>query len=133
MAPTLLHTLRARELSTGAKAGVGIAIALAALILVGAFVFLIVRYTRQKHLNDIEHTRAVFAGEKGKAEMKRAQSMERPDMPKRKKSVKDRLKGPLYNESMDDLPAMPPKPFAEGSSPRPSFSSKRGTRMMMFM
>lgn len=80
---------------------------------------------------------------------------------RRNKSVKDRLMGPLYRGSMIEMPHMPPKarfagagagdrtsrmstmttnedgewihkPFAN-NSPRPSFSSKRATRMMMMM
>ena len=79
---------------------------------------------------------------------------------KRNKSVKDRLMGPLYRGSTIELPRMPNlpgshnsnrdsvavddsddgvdgtplvnKPWAE-NSPRPSFSSKRATRMMMMM
>jgi len=87
-----------------------------------------------------------LAGEKKEEEQKQP--------PKRNKSIKDRLKGPLYQDTFD----MPPvrqkmkedgtpgspqldgvdgqglnhKPWAE-SSPRPSFSSRRGTRMMMMM
>jgi hypothetical protein len=77
-------------------------------------------------------------------------------MPRRNKSVKDRLMGPLYRGSTIDLMPIPKptfnpnrsstmttqsgetpfisKPWAGGeSSPRPSFSSKRATRMMMMM
>jgi hypothetical protein len=81
---------------------------------------------------------------------------------KRNKSVKDRLMGPLYRGSTIDLMPIPKarvqgdgyrdskrmstmtldtdgvnlvkKPWADGeNSPRPSFSSKRATRMMMMM
>ena len=74
---------------------------------------------------------------------------------KRNKSVKEHLMGPLYRGSTIELPQRMPntngsyrdsavvddgvdgmplvnKPWAE-SSPRPSFSSKRATRMMMMM
>lgn len=71
---------------------------------------------------------------------------------KRNKSVKDRLMGPLYRGSTIELPNRPgmgsrdsvaveegpdgmplvSKPWAD-NSPRPSFSSRRATRMMMMM
>jgi hypothetical protein len=140
--PTSNHLTR-RKLTSGAKAGIGVGVALAALIAIGVAIFFIVRRGRAKHLVDIEEERAKYAGEKKKEE---------PKIPKRNKSIKDRLKGPLYNEAFDmppakmnedGTPAGPPwndvdgqplnhKPWAE-SSPRPSFSSKRGTRMMMMM
>lgn len=79
-----------------------------------------------------------------------------PTALKRNKSVKDRLMGPLYRGSTIELPSRIPggagsgvrdsaivddgtdglplvnKPWAE-NSPRPSFSSRRATRMMMMM
>ena len=87
-------------------------------------------------------------------------AISRPQPPpaalKRNKSVKDRLMGPLYRGSTIELPErMPYIPGANGSrdsaiaddgvdgmplvkpwvenSPRPSFSSRRATRMMMMM
>jgi hypothetical protein len=140
--PTSKHLTR-RKLTSGAKAGIGVAVALVALIAIGVAIFVIVRRRRTKHLANIEEERAKHAGEKKKEE---------PKIPKRNKSIKDRLKGPLYQEAFemppakmneDGTPAVPHwddvdgqplnhKPWAE-SSPRPSFSSRRGTRMMMMM
>jgi hypothetical protein len=147
MADLTSKRLARRKLTSGARAGVGIAIALVALIAIGIAVFIIVRRRRAKHLGDIEQERAKWAGEKKKEE-------EPKSVPKRNKSIKDRLKGPLYQEPFemprakpklkedgtpesphwDDVDGQPlnHKPWAE-SSPRPSFSSKRGTRMMMMM
>lgn len=148
--PSLIHLtnltskhLTRRKLTSGAKAGIGVGVALATVIAIGVAIFFIVRRRRTKHLADIEEERAKYAGEKKKEE---------PKIPKRNKSIKDRLKGPLYQEAFemppakmkeDGTPASPSwdavdgqplnhKPWAE-SSPRPSFSSKRGTRMMMMM
>jgi hypothetical protein len=129
---TSKHLTR-RKLTSGAKAGIGVAIALVAVIAIGVAIFFIVRRRRAKHLADIEEERAKHAGEK----------KEEPKIPKRNKSIKDRLKGPLYQETFEMPPAGPHvdavdgqplthKPWVE-SSPRPSFSSKRGTRMMMMM
>ena len=130
---TSKHLTR-RKLTSGAKAGIGVAIALAAVIAIGVAIFFIVRRRRAKRLADIEEERAKYAGEKKKEE---------PKIPKRNKSIKDRLKGPLYQEAFEMPPAglhsdavddqpLNHKPWAE-SSPRPSFSSRRGTRMMMMM
>jgi hypothetical protein len=141
--PTSKHLTR-RKLTSGAKAGIGIAVALIALIAIGVAIFVIVRRRRAQHLADIEKERAKHAGEEKKEESK---------IPKRNKSIKDRLKGPLYQEPFempptktneDGTPAVPHwdevdgqplnhKPWAAESSPRPSFSSRRGTRMMMMM
>ena len=76
---------------------------------------------------------------------------------KRNKSIRDRLMQPIYrNSTVIELPdrvddrtkkeaeaqahwdteagrPLTQKPWADESSPRPSFSSKRATRMMMFM
>jgi hypothetical protein len=149
--PSLVHLahltskhLTRRKLTSGAKAGIGVAVAVAALIAIGVAIFVIVRHRRAKHLASIEEERAKCAGEKKKNE--------EPKVPKRNKSIKDRLKGPLYHDAFempptkmnaDGTPASPHwddvdgqplnhKPWAE-SSPRPSFSSRRGTRMMMMM
>jgi len=142
--PTSRHLTR-RKLSSGAQAGIGVAVAIVGLIAIGLAVFYILRRRRAKHLADIEEERVKHAGEK-KEEAK--------PIPKRTKSIKDHLKGPLYQEAFemppaksglnaDGTPANPHwvdidgqplnhKPWAE-SSPRPSFSSRRGTRMMMMM
>jgi hypothetical protein len=145
MADLTSKHLARRKLTSGAQAGIGVAVALIALIAIGIAVFVIVRRRRAKHLADIEQERAKWAGEKKKEE-------EPKPIPKRNKSIKDRLKGPLYQEAFempvakvkedgtpgsphwDDVDGQPlnHKPWAE-SSPRPSFSSKRGTRMMMMM
>lgn len=146
MADITSKHLARRKLASGAKAGIGIAIALAAVIAIGIIVFVIVRRRRAQHLDDIEKERAKLAGEKKEEEPK--------SLPKRNKSIKDRLKGPLYQDTFDMPPVKPKlkedgtpgspqwddvdgqglnhKPWAE-SSPRPSFSSRRGTRMMMMM
>jgi len=145
--PAISSHLARRSLSSGASAGIGIAIALVVLIAIGIIVFLGLRRRRAKHLAEIEAERSKWAGEKKKEEQ---------PIPKRNKSIKDRLKGPLYQEAFempttnpkmkmaaDGTPGSPHwedvdgqplthKPWAE-SSPRPSFSSKRGTRMMMMM
>lgn len=143
---TSKHLAR-RKLTRGAQAGIGIAVALVALIAIGIAVFVIVRRRRAKHLDDLEKVRAQLAGEKKKEE-------EPKPLPKRNKSIKDRLKGPLYQDTFD-MPPVKQKMKADGtpgspqwdnadgqglnhkpwveSSPRPSFSSRRGTRMMMMM
>jgi len=160
----LLHK---REMGTGAKAGMGIGIAVAALIVVGLIVFLVMHVRRSRHIARINKERAVLAGEKN------TDGSDKPDkfapepqvsaIPRRNKSVKDRLMGPLYRGSVIDLHPLPKaripgersnrmstmtlsqteegpdglplvdKPFGRESSPRPSFSSKRATRMMMMM
>jgi len=148
MADLTSKHLARRKFSTGAQAGIGIAVALVGVIAIGIAVFFIVRRRREKHLADIEQERAKWAGEKKKEE----EEEKAKAIPKRNKSLKDRLKGPLYQEPFempptklkadgtpgsphwDDVDGQPlnHKPWAE-SSPRPSFSSKRGTRMMMMM
>jgi hypothetical protein len=148
----------------------GIGIAVAALLTVGVVIFLIVHFRRSRHIAAINKERAILAGEKNK------DGSDKPDkfapdpavsaIPRRTKSVKDRLMGPLYRGSTIDMLPMPNraklagqnsnrgstatmegahwdnvdgqpflhKPWAGGeSSPRPSFSSKRATRMMMMM
>jgi len=145
---TSKHLAR-RKLSTGAQTGIGVAVALIGVIAIGIAVFFIVRRRQEKHLVDIEQERAKWAGEKKKEEEEKEKAKA---LPKRNKSLKDRLKGPLYQEPFempstklkadgtpgsphwDDVDGQPlnHKPWAE-SSPRPSFSSKRGTRMMMMM
>ena len=153
-------------MGTGAKAGLGVGIAVAALLVIGLTVFLVMHFRRSRHHAKINNERAILAGEKN------ADGTDKPDkfaeepqvsaIPRRNKSVKDRLMGPLYRGSVIDLHPLPKakipssdrsnrqstmtlegggdglpfanKPFAGGeSSPRPSFSSKRATRMMMMM
>jgi hypothetical protein len=146
MADLISKHLARRKLTTGAQAGIGVVVALVGLIAIGIAVFVLVRRRRSMHLADIEQERAKWAGEKKKEEE------ESKPLPKRNKSIKDRLKGPLYQEAFEMPPAKPKedgtpgsphwddvngqplnhKPWAE-SSPRPSFSSRRGTRMMMMM
>ena len=147
MADLTSRHLARRKLSSGAQAGIGVAVAIVGLVAIGIAVFFFMRRRRAKHLADIEQERAKYAGEKKKEAEPKA-------IPKRNKSIKDRLKGPLYQEAFEMPPAKPKlnedgtpasphwddvdgqplnhKPWAE-SSPRPSFSSKRGTRMMMMM
>jgi hypothetical protein len=152
-----LSHLYKRELGTGAKAGLGVGIAVIAILVVGLIIFFAVHFRRRAHLAAMNKERAILAGEKN------SDGSDKPDpfaptpaagMPRRNKSVKDRLMGPLYRGSTIDLmpipkPAFNPnrsstmttqsgeapflsKPWAE-NSPRPSFSSKRATRMMMMM
>ncbi|KIW88599.1 uncharacterized protein Z519_10645 [Cladophialophora bantiana CBS 173.52] len=156
-----------RDMGTGAKAGLGVGIAVAALLLVGLITFFIIHFRRSRHLAALNKERAILAGEKNE------DGTDKPDkfaenppqnsgMPRRNKSVKDRLMGPLYRGSTIDMMPIPKahfnpnrsstattqtahwdnidgqpflhKPWAGGeSSPRPSFSSKRATRMMMMM
>jgi len=146
MAHLTSRHLARRKLTSGAQAGIGVAVAIVGLVVIGIAVFFFLRRRRAKHLADIEEERAKFAGEKKK-------EVDPKPVPKRNKSIKDRLKGPLYQDTFEMPPAkpklkedgapespkwdvdgqpMPHKPWAE-SSPRPSFSSKRGTRMMMMM
>ncbi|KAI1611443.1 hypothetical protein EDD37DRAFT_434058 [Exophiala viscosa] len=152
------HLLK-RELSTGAKAGLGIGIAVAALFAVLLIVFVAIHIRRSRHLAQLNKERAILAGEKNQ------DGSDKPDkfapepvqssIPRRNKSVKDRLMGPLYRGSTIDLEPVPkaatrggnrtstfstfsleglPRPWTRGeNSPRPSFSSKRATRMMMMM
>ncbi|KAJ9609036.1 hypothetical protein H2200_006807 [Cladophialophora chaetospira] len=155
-----LSHLYKRELGTGAKAGLGIGIALVAMTLVAIIIFFIVHFRRKAHLSKINEERAILAGEKN------ADGSDKPDkfapepsagLPRRQKSVKDRLMGPLYRGSTIDMIPLPPKihnpnrdstlstqsgdasfiskPWAKDgeNSPRASFSSKRATRMMMMM
>ncbi|EXJ95377.1 hypothetical protein A1O1_00498 [Capronia coronata CBS 617.96] len=157
-----------RDMSAGAKAGLGVGIAVAAILAIGLITFFVIHLRRSRHLAQINTDRAVLAGEKNQ------DGSDKPDkfapsppapaaMPRRNKSVKDRLMGPLYRGSTIDMMPIPRthmnsqnrsstatlqgahwdnidgqpflhKPWAQGeSSPRPSFSSKRATRMMMMM
>jgi hypothetical protein len=163
MASPVSHLYK-RSMSTGAKAGLGVGIAVAAVMFIGLLTFLVIHMRRSRHLARINRDRAILAGEKNQ------DGSDKPDkfapappekaaassggIPRRNKSVKDRLMGPLYRGSTIDLMPMPRahtnqnrsstatmdgqpflhKPWANGeSSPRPSFSSKRATRMMMMM
>lgn len=148
-------------MGAGAKAGLGIGIAVAVVIVILVVTFFIIHLRRQAHNASINNERAVLAGEKN------IDDTDKPDkfapvptvsaIPRRNKSVKDRLMGPLYRGSMIEMPSMPHrakigsnrqstmtvdgdsswlnKPWAASgeNSPRPSFSSKRATRMMMMM
>jgi hypothetical protein len=159
-----------REMTTGAKAGMGVGIAVAAIVLVIVVVILVIHLRRRSHIKQINKERAILAGEKN------ADGSDKPDkfaaipepqpqasaLPRRQKSIKDRMMGPLYRGSMIDMMPVAPKkartpgdnpnrqstmtvgdgdsflnkPWASKdgeSSPRPSFSSKRATRMMMMM
>jgi hypothetical protein len=157
-----LTTLTKRELTTGALAGLAVGIAIAGLLLLGVVVFFIFHFRRRRHLAALNLERAILAGEKNKDGSdkvdKFAPESQKPAANlKRNKSVKDRLMGPLYRGSTIELPTrtqngenprdsagpnanwtdidgqpLVHKPWAE-SSPRPSFSSKRATRMMMMM
>ena len=154
-----LSHLYKRELGTGAKAGLGVGIAVIAILILGLVAFFVVHFRRKAHLNAMNNERAILAGEKnadGTDKIdKFAPPSERPAIPRRNKSVKDRLMGPMYRGSTIDLMPVPKpfnpnrsstmstqdgeapfvsKPWATGeNSPRPSFSSKRATRMMMMM
>lgn len=150
-------------MGTGAKAGLGVGIAVAAILLIGLVTFFAIHIRRSRHLAAINKERAILAGEKNadgsdKQDKFAATPPEKSAVPRRNKSVKDRLMGPLYRGSTIDLMPIPKahmnqnrsstmtmgdngdgqpflhKPWAGGeSSPRPSFSSKRATRMMMMM
>jgi len=159
--------LNKRDMSTGAKAGLGIGIAVAAVLFLCILTFFIVHIRRSRHLAVLNKERAILAGEKNKDGSDKPDKFvpnpnDKSTMPRRNKSVKDRLMGPLYRGSTIDLMPVPKahlngnrdskatlegahwdnvdgqpflhKPWANGeSSPRPSFSSKRATRMMMMM
>lgn len=166
LASPVSHVYR-RSISTGAKAGLGVGIAVAAVLVVGLVTFFVIHVRRSRHLAQVNKERAILAGEKNKDGSdkldKFAPEPEKAGIPRRNKSVKDRLMGPLYRGSTIDLMPIPRahtrdpnrastatmegahwdnvdgqpflhKPWANGeSSPRPSFSSKRATRMMMMM
>ncbi|OAL40185.1 hypothetical protein AYO20_00605 [Fonsecaea nubica] len=159
--------LQKRDMSTGAKAGLGVGLAVVAIIVIGLFAFFIIHFRRSRHLAALNKERAILAGEKNQDGSDKPDKFvenppEKSAMPRRNKSVKDRLMGPLYRGSTIDLMPIPKahynanrsstattqtahwdnvdgqpflhKPWAGGeSSPRPSFSSKRATRMMMMM
>jgi hypothetical protein len=165
-----LRNFTKRDMGTGAKAGLGVGIAVAAILAIGLIVFLIMHFRRSWHNQRLNNERAVLAGEKNadgtdKPDKFSSESSQAPveqpqvsAIPRRNKSVKDRLMGPLYRGSVIDLHPLPKaripgvdrnskrmstmtmesnsdawnKPYVE-SSPRPSFSSKRATRMMMMM
>jgi hypothetical protein len=161
--------LTRRDMAVGAKAGLGVGIAVVAILVVGLIIFLIVHFRRARHINN---ERAILAGEKnadGSDKLDKFAMDTQPEpqvsaIPRRNKSVKDRLMGPLYRGSVIDMHPLPKariagggvdrsnrastmtmevgqdgmplvgRPFAPSeSSPRPSFSSKRATRMMMMM
>lgn len=160
-APPSTHLLK-RNMSAGAQAGLGIGIAVAIVIVALVVTFLILHMRRRARNEALDNERAILAGEKNadgtdKVD-KFAPEPQVSSIPRRNKSVKDRLMGPLYRESMymPPLPnraklaggrsnrqstmtasgdeSSPSKPWQGGeSSPRPSFSSKRATRMMMMM
>ncbi|OQV03871.1 hypothetical protein CLAIMM_08856 [Cladophialophora immunda] len=159
--------LHKRDMGTGAKAGLGVGLAVAAVLLIGLVAFFIIHFRRSQHLAALNKERAILAGEKNQDGSDKPDKFadnppEKSAMPRRNKSVKDRLMGPLYRGSTIDLMPIPKahfnpnrsstattqtahwdnidgqpflhKPWAGGeSSPRPSFSSKRATRMMMMM
>ncbi|KIW15696.1 hypothetical protein PV08_05746 [Exophiala spinifera] len=150
-----------RDMSTGAKAGLGVGIAVAAVLVILMITFFAIHLRRSRHLARINQERAILAGEKNadgsdKVDKFAPEAPKAGGIPKRNKSVKDRLMGPMYRGSTIDLMPVPRahtnganrqstmtlgdgdsfinKPWAKGdSSPRPSFSSKRATRMMMMM
>ncbi|KIX05884.1 uncharacterized protein Z518_03857 [Rhinocladiella mackenziei CBS 650.93] len=166
MASPVSHLYK-RDMTTGAKAGLGVGVAVAAILVIGLITFFAIHFRRSRHLAKMNQERAILAGEKNKDGSdkvdKFAPAPDQSAMPRRNKSVKDRLMGPLYRGSTIDLMPVPKahlgnqnrsstatvegahwdsvdgqpflhKPWANGeSSPRPSFSSKRATRMMMMM
>lgn len=152
-----------RALDSGAAAGLAIGIVIVLILIAVGGTFFWLNRRRETHNAAINKERAILAGEKNadgsdKFDKFSAQPIA-PEGPKRNKSVKDRLMGPLYRGSMIELPPVPPrakigasglnrqstmtladdsflnKPWAgeSNNSPRPSFSSKRATRMMMMM
>lgn len=155
-------SLSKRALSSGASAGLGIGIAIVIIALGVGLTFFFLNRRRKAHNNALDRERAILAGEKnadGSDKVdKFAPEPQITAIPRRNKSVKDRLMGPLYRGSMIELPPVPPKARIGGgsnrastlttgegdswlnkpwtgqeNSPRPSFSSKRATRMMMMM
>jgi len=151
-ASPLPFNLAKRTLTTGAEAGLGIGIAVLIIISALIIAFFVIHLRRKSHNRKLNLERAILAGEKNPdGTVKHDKFSAEPEIstiPRRNKSVKDRLMGPLYRESMA-LPQMPKparsatgdrdsflsKPWAASgeNSPRPSFSSKRATRMMMMM
>lgn len=157
--PLPTHLLK-RHMTSGAQAGLGVGIAVAIIIVALIITFFIIHIRRRAHNEHLNLERAIAAGEKnpdGSDKVdKFAPEPQVSSIPRRNKSVKDRLMGPLYRESMA-LPPMPKAKISGGSnrqstmtmgdgdsfrnkpwntgenSPRPSFSSKRATRMMMMM
>lgn len=161
-AAPLSSRLLKRNMTAGAQAGLGIGIAVAVIIVALIITFFILHMRRRARNEALNRERAILAGEKNtdgtdKVD-KFAPEPQISAIPRRNKSVKDRLMGPLYRESMY-MPSLPNraklaggnsnrqstmtangdetflnKPWTGGeSSPRPSFSSKRATRMMMMM
>lgn len=144
-------------MSTGAKAGMGIGIAVAVILLVIVLILFSLHIRRQRANANLDRERAILAGEKNADGTDKIDKFAQPPPAnlRRNKSVKDRLMGPLYRGSTIELPQRAAhrdsnlsemhwdqqdgqpilhKPWAKGdSSPRPSFSSKRATRMMMMM
>jgi hypothetical protein len=142
-------------MSTGAKAGLGIGIAVAAILLILVSVLFAIHLRRKQRNSNLDRERAILAGEKNADGSDKVDKFaEQPTTNlRRNKSVKDRLMGPLYRDNTIELPQRAAhrdsnlsemhwdqqdgqpilhKPWAS-SSPRPSFSSKRATRMMMMM
>lgn len=142
-------------ISTGAKAGMGIGIAVAAILLILVIVLFAMHLRRRQRNSNLDRERAILAGEKNADGSDKFDKFaeQQPSNLRRNKSVKDRLMGPLYRGSTIELPQRAAhrnsnlsemhwdqqdgqpilhKPWAS-SSPRPSFSSKRATRMMMMM
>ena len=164
MAAPISH-LNKREMGTGAKAGLAVGIVVVVVFVVGLIVFSIIHFRRSRHLAAMNRERAILAGEKNEDGTDKPDKFappppERPAIPRRNKSVKDRLMGPLYRGSTIDLMPIPKAHFSQNqnrsstlsttsnvddqpflhkpwaasdNSPRPSFSSKRATRMMMMM
>lgn len=153
-----------RQLTSGASAGLGIGIAIVVIAIAVGCTFFWLSRRREAHNEQINKERAILAGEKNADGSDKFDKFSAEPvvtaMPRRNKSVKDRLMGPLYRGSMIEMPPMPPKakigasglnrqstmtvndgdsflnkPWANenNNSPRPSFSSKRATRMMMMM
>lgn len=154
-------------MTIGARAGLGVGIAVAVILVIGLITFLIIHFRRVRHIKQINRERAILAGEKNPDGTDKEDKFAMPEpqvsaIPRRNKSVKDRLMGPLYRGSVIDMHPLPRaklagqdrsnrastmtmelghdglplvgKPFAPSeSSPRASFSSKRATRMMMMM
>ncbi|KPI39508.1 uncharacterized protein AB675_5045 [Cyphellophora attinorum] len=114
-----------REMTTGAKAGMGVGIAVAAIVLVIVIVFLVIHLRRRSHIKQINKERAILAGEKN------ADGSDKPDkfaapsepqapagaIPRRQKSIKDRMMGPLYRGSMIDMMPVPKKARLPGDNP----------------
>ncbi|RMZ92360.1 hypothetical protein DV736_g391, partial [Chaetothyriales sp. CBS 134916] len=124
LTPTHGMPLHSKRMTEGAKAGMGIGIAVVVVLVLLVVTFLIVHFRRSSHISSINRERAILAGEKnadGSDKVDKFAPVEKGGagaaagpgglgaaaVPRRNKSVKDRLMGPLYRGSTIDLMPMP--------------------------